>query len=592
MSTRTPQIWILHRDERERAALTRMIAAGEAAHTGSPTDIEFETAPPPRTVVLGLAGDIEVELEFVHRNAERLGDCRWLLVTGERGEDEVRRLFDTVDVRVLPAPHTAAQLRGAIRQALPARIARDSLSLRRYRDRLAERFIRWFDDLGLGELLRAMDPKLDGVPLVVRGEPGTGRSLFARYVHTFGGHTAGGAMPFVEIDCATARSEADLLAPIAHAAGAPSATLLLERPDALAPALRRTLLEWIEYGLPPGLSPATGTRLRWVAALPPATSEEDEGDELLAALAGLTVSIPPLRERREAIASFARATSKAWSAATGQRERSLAPDAIAALELHSWPGNLRELESVLLRALAQFSDDPLEARHLRIDPAPLLVGWAETSADAEPGGVVPRAEPAEPRRAEPPLIEAERLPDEDELPEAEWIEDAAELPLIVLRPEDRVDTERHVEAPSAELEAVNTTELIETLLDGLRGELVRRNLFVLKELDQRRPIALANATDLRLGLRGLLVNLVLRGREEGDFYIASHHNPAGLRGRPALRILVRHIPGPSAPAPISPQLQLELTLCQKVAEAAGGRFTLSEGAAGELVVVFDLPAPA
>ena len=42
---------------------------------------------------------------------------------------------------------------------------------------------------------------------------------------------------------------------------------------------------------------------------------------------------------------------------------------------------------------------------------------------------------------------------------------------------------------------------------------------------------------------------------------------------------------------MSPQLRLELTLCEKVAEQAGGAFTLSEGSGGELVVVLDLPAP-
>ncbi|MEE2664842.1 MAG: sigma 54-interacting transcriptional regulator [Myxococcota bacterium] len=580
MSTKTPQIWILHRDAAQRAALERMIAAGDVARVGSPTDIELESSAPPRAVVLGLAGDIEIELEFAHRNAARLGDCRWLLLTSELGEAELLRLFDTVDAHVLTAPHSAAQLRGAIRQALGARIARDSLSVRRYRDRLAERFIRWFDDLGVGELLRAMDPKHANVPLVIRGERGTGRALFARYVHTFGGYASGGTMPFVEIDCSAARDEAHLLTSIQRAAGASSATLLLQRPEDLPASLCSSLLQWIEYGLPPGV--ASGTRLRWVASLPPAGAAEDA--ELLAALAGLSISVPPLRERPGAIAPFARASSLFWSNAAGQHTRDFAADAIEALELHSWPGNFRELEGVVIRALAEYSADPLEARHLRIEPDTALVSWPDAADErAEATGHTDDG------ASQPSLLEAELEPDEQGLPEPEWIEEDDELPLIALGPDDLIEAGSK---SGAGLVAVDTTQLIESLLDALRSELSRRRVVVLKELDQKRPQVLANPVDLRLGLRGLLANLILRSREGGDLYIASHHDPAGLRGGPALRILVRHIPEPSTAMTVSAQPRAELALCKEIASAAGGGFTLSDGSARELVAVFDLPAPA
>jgi len=660
MATSTYQIWILHRDAAKRAALERLIGAGTAGLANSPTDAALASAGAPRVVVLGLAGDIELELEFVHRNAARLAGCRWILASADRGEAELRGLFDTVDARVLLAPHSAGQLRSAIREALSSVVTRDSLSLRRYRDKLSERFVRWFDDLGVNELLRAMDPKLARVPLIVRGEPGTGRALFARYVHTFGGDTAGGSMPFVELDCAAARDEADLLRPIAQTAGAPSGTVLLDRLDELPGPLRARLLQWIEFGLPPRVAP--GTRLRWVASLPPLhTARPDHGEDpaLLAALAGLVVSIPPLRERAQAIPSFVEATVREWSHTAGRRPRAIAPDAAEELALYTWPGNCRELESVVVRALAEFSADPLEARHLRIDP------------DAEPLGL----ESEEPEQTQQPIgpgpepVRPLPTPVTQELPAAELLEE--EPPLIELRPEDVIE-ERQDSAPRVgdasplpggaddprgwqnllgsvsgelreaverirkltdqlpehlddpdfrarfrellgadvrnldgigkrlgalgrpgqrECEPFDATALIESLLDELRGELLRRNLVVLKELDRRHPEAIANAADLRLALQGLLENLVLRSREDGDLYVASHHNPVGLRGAPAMRILVRHIPGEPSHSGLSPQLELELAMCQQVTETAGGCFTLSDGPGEELVIVLDLPAP-
>ena len=89
----------------------------------------------------------------------------------------------------------------------------------------------------------------------------------------------------------------------------------------------------------------------------------------------------------------------------------------------------------------------------------------------------------------------------------------------------------------AGLVAVDTTQLIESLLDALRSELSRRRVVVLKELDQKRPQVLANPVDLRLGLRGLLANLILRSRARlfvqvrnltDEVYVAARR-PAGLR---------------------------------------------------------------
>ena len=709
---RTPEIWILHRDAAKRAALARMIAAGPAARNGSPTDIEFETADAPRAVVLGLGREIELELEFVHRNSARLAGCCWLLVTDDTQEAEwaepsgLVELFDTVDACVLTAPHSGAQLREAIRQALGSGVNQEPLSLRRYRDRLGERFVRWFDDVGVDALLRAMDPKLAAVPLVLRGEPGSGRSLFARYVHTFGGDAFGGAAPFVEIDCASARDELDLLSPIANAVGAASATLLLEGLEQLRPSLRSGLVEWIDYGLPPGI--ASGTRLRWAAALPPAGSVPDAAPEVLAALAGLTISIAPLRERPEAIVPFALATARTWSRAAGRSPRDFTPDALHALDRHGWPGNLRELEGVLLRALAEHSDDPLKASHFRIQPDGALEPWSsegpsdaaeatprdpQTEEAEETAGDPPTSEPKEdeililseadaldppsveniPSKstdrpvAPPELPEADFVDDED-LPLAEFVEEESELPTAefvveepdVLAPaeyveeseeddfddefEDEGDDEVYdgqllddgaedavapaefvegdsVDEPAARdqdsemptielrdtdrlepdtppplLEPVDTTALIESQLASLRSEVARRNLLVLKELDREHPIALANAVDLRLGLRALLSQLVMRSEEQGEFYIASHYNPTGLDGQPSLRLLIRQFSngqstGSATAASLSPELRVELTRCERLTEAAGGRFAQSEGSAGEVVVMFDLPAP-
>ena len=56
-------VWIVHRDDRARAALVRLAGSSEAV-IGRPSDPLFDAAPAADVVVLGLAGDWEAELEF------------------------------------------------------------------------------------------------------------------------------------------------------------------------------------------------------------------------------------------------------------------------------------------------------------------------------------------------------------------------------------------------------------------------------------------------------------------------------------------------------------------------------------------------
>lgn len=371
-SGRNREIWILRSNERQCAALVRLSGVtGPLVRSGSPGDASFDAARGGRNVrlvVLGVSGDPEVELEYVHRNARHLRNARWIIVSNDRSDAELAVLFDALDATFIGPPAQAASLRSAIERALNQPEARDSLRLRRYRDAISERFARWFGDLDLPELLRAMDPQLARVPIVVRGEPGTGRALLARYVHTFGGDAAGGQMPFIEILCSAATEVSDLLRAIEMSSGARYATLFLKNLEALEPQTIVELRRWIEFEFPPGTRCAT--QIRWVAALGPRGSTSQVDDGLLAVLSGLEVRLPPLRARRSSIEAFARDTALAQNDAERRRVRDFSTDAIAALQAHSWPGNLRELENVIRRALADSSADPLEARHLDMATAP------------------------------------------------------------------------------------------------------------------------------------------------------------------------------------------------------------------------------
>jgi len=452
-----PPLWIVHRNPRQRAALVRLAAADETV-VGAPGDPRFDSATPPRVVLLGLAGDLEAELEFARRALRRLRDSSWILVHEPSLAEEARRLFDIVTARFVPYPPEAAQLRAMIRDAEARPPASPlPLSARAGREALRARFSRWFADLDFPELLRALDPRLSDVPILVRGEPGTGRGTLARYLHAFGG-TSEGAL--VHLPCSAETRAEDLLAMIATDARSHGAerdcTLWLEDVDRLSSQLQHRIEGWIDYGLPAGSVRAA--RLRWIA-----TADEREhggrriGPGLLRALAGLSIRIPPLRERAAFLPNLANNTASAWCSARGEAVRRFGEDALAVLEEYPWPGNLRELEAVVAQSLAAGTSNPVVPEELRIDGAVLAPLDAEAIGTLLEDTPTPHAEPI----PEEELIELDvSLVDEPdaELPIAEVVAEAEEAPPAVEAEPDEALPEVVAEPDEALPEAVAEPE--------------------------------------------------------------------------------------------------------------------------------------
>lgn len=551
-------VWIVHRRDRGRAALLRLVG-DRAAQTiaGAPADELFASAPEPHAIVLGLEGDFEPELEFVHRTQGRLAGSHWILLARRSEQDEVRRLFDTLPAEILPYPPDPGRLRRSIRTGLALRTS-DPLSRRRSRDLLAARFAHWFADLELPELLRTLDPDLARVPILILGEPGTGRGLVARYIHEFGGgRTARSGLSLIHVPCTERDRSGDLLARVRDAIGAAggvgnvSWTLWLEDVHRLRPEVQLQLRGWIEFGLPPGPTPIPA--LRWIAS---ADSGEDPASALDPALAralsGVAIRIPPLRERPEAIEPFVADTALRWSRTHGRRIQRFGNDALQALREYPWPGNLEELEAVVERTLAASAADPLREEHLRFDVAsepetPLRVpapGTSRTGPAAEPRPPAPPPRPAATAPRAGPADTAFATVPATERPGAEPASQALETrPDSAAREGDATDAvQRLVGAVSHELRNPLTTirtftelmpehfddEEFRTRFAELVGSDVRRMEAVLEQLQElaglstgeRKPVDVAAMLEALLDERRDAIRarslLVLRELDRGQ----------------------------------------------------------------------------
>jgi DNA-binding NtrC family response regulator len=201
--------------------------------------------------------------------------------------------------------------------------------------------------------------------VLIRGETGTGKSRLARIIHDLSPRRAGG---FVVLRCGSLTPEAfedasnpgrEVPGPSAAAklAEAREGTLVLDDVDALSPTAQVALLHWIEEGAResfgrPGARQATPRII--------ATTRLPLGDEvgsgrfrsgLFFRLNVIGWELLPLRLRRVEIVSLARNSL----AELAGRSVMLSPEAIAALEAHSWPGNIRELRQAMEAALASDS---------------------------------------------------------------------------------------------------------------------------------------------------------------------------------------------------------------------------------------------
>lgn len=611
-------IWIVHRDPRWRDAL-RSLAGSNEVLTGHPSDAaRFAQPDAPRAVLLGVAGDFESELEFAHRHAARLGKAAWVVLARALDLPEAERLFDALGATIVPIASDVATLRRRLRAALARRSA-PPLTERTRRDTIHTRFTAWLGDLDLPALLAAADPGRAALPLLVRGEPGTGRGLVARYLHAVTAHDA--RSPFVAISCDATTDVRSALAGRGPESGTMptpgTATICIENVDRLEAAAQQELCGLVENGLPAGLVRARS--VRWIAT---AGDRPDALDPTLEqAFAGLLVRVPPLRERPAALDTIVAAT-----------HREFTPEAIAHLRAHPWPDNLRELDALLRRTLAARPAGAIAPEDLCFEPAVLAAsdGTEEDAAQSEPGEGEAREAVAGTRvGAEPGSVSEARLPPEPgSLPASERAAPLRRLsaaiahevgnPLVGIRtyaamlpsrfedPEFRAQFSERVDADTRRIESVVETlarlggfqqpvresvdlsSLIAKLLERERPRIHERRLVVLEELERTHPNALGDADQLRFAFAQLIEQALGWVPARGDLYVATRHMPATPTRPAMLRVMLR-LHGSGDGLGFAEQ-SLAVSAVEEVVLAHGGSLGVEVAPTGETVVVADLPA--
>ena len=205
--------------------------------------------------------------------------------------------------------------------------------------------------------------------VLILGETGTGKELFAQAIHYLSARVS---RPWVPVNCGAIPVElieAELFGhtrgayTTAHAAregliaAAEGGTLFLDEIGSLPPSAQGKLLRFLqerEYR-PIGSNTLRRANLRVIAAsnqdLAALVAKDRFRQDLYFRLNVLTLTLSPLRDRREDIPTLASYFIKRFATEFGRPVQGLTPMAMKRLLAHSWPGNVRELSHAIERAV-------------------------------------------------------------------------------------------------------------------------------------------------------------------------------------------------------------------------------------------------
>ena len=231
--------------------------------------------------------------------------------------------------------------------------------------------------------------------VLIAGETGTGKELFARAIHD---NSQRAEKNFVVIDCTALPETLVQSLLFGHEKGAftsaiqyqqglieqaDGGTLFLDEIGELSPVVQRTFLRVLQERRfrPIGGKAEKTSNFRLIAAtnrnLDHMVEKGDFRQDLLFRLRSLTIDLPPLRERLEDIKALTRFHVSRLCDHYHIETKGFSPELFDALASYNWPGNVRELVNMLDGAIAVAGNNPtLYSKHL---PTHIRILMAQTS---------------------------------------------------------------------------------------------------------------------------------------------------------------------------------------------------------------------
>jgi len=346
-----------------------------------------------------------------------------IVQTAHGGIDNVVSAMRAGATDFVVKPASAERLQVSLRNALTNRaLAGELQRLKRRQDgtlTIADVITR---SPAMEPALKAMEKAAaSAIPVLIEGESGVGKELIARAIH---GSGARRAKPFVAVNCGALPENLIESILFGHEKGAftgatekhtgkfveaDGGTLFLDEVSELPAPAQVKLLRALQEGEvePVGGRKSVKVDVRIVSATNRDLIADVKAgrfrDDLFYRLHVFPITVPPLRARREDIPGLARHFLTRIAAEEGKCVRGISAEGMQLLAAYRWPGNVRQLENTIFRAVvltdgeeigvgefpqvaAQVSSDAVVA-HPLVEPSPAMVAsWPEQN-----GGIVQTA---------------------------------------------------------------------------------------------------------------------------------------------------------------------------------------------------------
>lgn len=306
-------------------------------------------------------------------------DLPVVVLTAQSGIDVIVKVMQAGAVDFIPKPASPERLLVSMENALKMNLLSGQVSrLSRQVDGRMQ-----FDDLIAGS--PAMNGALDlarrgassNIPILIEGESGVGKEMIARAVQ---GSSERAGRPIVAVNCGAIPENLVESILFGHEKGAftganerhagkfqeaDGGTLFLDEIGELRQDMQVKLLRAIQEGEvdPVGARGPVKVDIRLISAtnrdLQQQVAEGTFREDLFYRLNVFPIHIPPLRERRDDIAPLAEHFIAKLAATEGKAVRGLADDALDLLLGFDWPGNVRQLENAIFRAVVLCDGDEL-----------------------------------------------------------------------------------------------------------------------------------------------------------------------------------------------------------------------------------------
>jgi DNA-binding NtrC family response regulator len=314
-------------------------------------------------------------------------DAEVILITGYAAIETAIEAMKQGAYHYLAKPFKLEEVRKVVGEAAEkVALKKENRKLRETVENLKDRVDIITQDPGV---LRVLDTARDATAadcnILITGESGTGKELIARYVHR---HSLRSASIFLAVNCGAFTEELLTSELFGHEKGAftgaagqkkglvevaHGGTLFLDEVTEMSPSMQVRLLrviqekEFIRVG---GTEPIA-IDVRFIAATNRNVQEAIEAgafrQDLYYRLAVVTLSLPPLAERRDDIPMLAHFFLKKHAERMGKKVDTISPEVMELLSGYGFPGNVRELENIIERGVALAKGQTLETSHLPDD---------------------------------------------------------------------------------------------------------------------------------------------------------------------------------------------------------------------------------